>query len=169
MFLYIEPTYFGNYTIGISIASFIIGLIGLGTELEKLSTKQDNLLGDYKPGSGIYNNFFYGTAIFIAWFAIHNYYKGIIINILATPLLLFGIYPILLGLSRGLLEYTYNQRSLEEQRISVEANADNKDALIQINATKYYLFIRNVLVFVLGLTSFIAAILQILQILKYLE
>jgi|SRR5690625_1438205 len=89
--LYLFPSYFKveiiTYCICIILA--IIGVAGLGIELNKLSTNP--------KGIGL-DNLGIGIGLFAVWIIFFYYYDLWWINVLIFPLLLFGIYGTVLGI-----------------------------------------------------------------------
>jgi hypothetical protein len=166
IFLYFQPKYFDVATVGVSLASIIIGFAGLGSELNKISSGEGNFADDFKRGAGIFDNTGYGIALLILWGALYYYFPIIWVNVIISPILLFAIYGIILGLVNGFFDFTLSKKDLDEQKIAIEAKPENKEALLQYNTSKYYLIVKSVVVVIVGTVGFVAALLQALQILK---
>src|SRR5690349_4372298 len=47
IFLYFQPNYFAAATVAVSLASIIIGFLGLGTELNRISSGVGNFADDF--------------------------------------------------------------------------------------------------------------------------
>jgi hypothetical protein len=92
IFVYLSPEYFNSYWVSTIVSSFcmIFGIIGLGTELNKLNNDESNLGFD---DLGI------GLAFFIIWSVIYYNFQIIWLNYILLVILLIGLYGICTGLA----------------------------------------------------------------------
>jgi len=131
------PSYFNSWTYGVAITLFIIGIMGVGADLNKLSSREATILDQFEKGKGIFDNFFMGLGMFLAWVALYYYFGNIFVNIAVFAALLFGIYAVFLGIINSVVNYYIIKRDLEEKRIRIEADPQKKDGLVEYNSEKY--------------------------------
>lgn len=156
------PSYLNSWAYGIAFTLFIIGIMGVGVDLNKLSSREATILDQFEKGKGIYDNFFMGLGIFLTWVALHYYFDSIYVNIIIFVLLFFGIYGVFLGVINYIVNYYIIERDIEEQRIRIEAEPQKKDDLIKSNDKKYQQFIVSTLNFIAILVSIPASIVTII-------
>lgn len=91
IFLYANPLYFFYSIVSkiLSVLFLLIGIIGLGTELNKLNGENKKIGFD---DLGV------GLSLIILWAIMHYYCNNIFINILLIVILLFSSYGIVLGI-----------------------------------------------------------------------
>lgn len=89
-YLMFTPEYFGNDTITrvVSIIIFLLGIIGLSLELNKL-------VGEHKKIG--FDDFGLGLTLVIIWAILHYYFPQTWVNIILFFLLLLAVYGMLLG------------------------------------------------------------------------
>lgn len=169
IFLYFQPNYYGPVTNGVAIALIVLGIMGLGFELEKISSGQwDNLTGQ-PQGSGIFDNLGIGLGFLVVWATVYYYFPMIWVNVLTSVVLLFGVYGTILGvlnwffgiMPRGLV---YEKRIDEAGGKASSAPADNSD-----KNRKPWSMVTKIAIGISGATAFLASLLQILQILKIIK
>lgn len=163
--LYFLPLYFGSLTLGVSITLVIIGLIGVGSDLDSLSSRQSTIADGFVRGKDIYNNFFFGLALIIVWASVYYWWNSIWVNIAISVVLLLGIYSVLYGFVNGVVDFVVGQESLARRKIEIEASSDKKSALLELNSDRYAVILRVIIVVIVGLVSFVSSILTILSVL----
>ncbi len=168
IFLYFQPNYFGVMTNGAAVALIVLGIMGLGLELEKISSGQrGNLTGEPK-GSGIFDNLGIGLGFLVVWATVYYYFPLTWINVITSPMLLFSVY----GINLGILNWLF--AILPSEPVS-EKRADEKGVKAyptSIDGSKTHnpwSMATKIAVIISGVTAFIASLLQILQILKIVK
>jgi hypothetical protein len=86
VFLYFQPTYLGSVTRFIAIAFVVIGICGLGLELEKLYHGKD----DPTQNAGIFDNLGIGLGLLIIWIILYVNFAAVWLNILIGLILIFA-------------------------------------------------------------------------------
>jgi hypothetical protein len=152
IFLYFRPQYFGNLSMGVAIALIFIGFAGLGTELNKMASGDLDALVDRRKGQGIFDNLGIGIALLVVWAALYHYFPKTWINVLASPVLLFGTYGTVLGLINALF-FTVTRSSDEIVSTQSALNKPQRTAIRVISIFS-------------GVLGFIASLIQILQFLR---
>jgi hypothetical protein len=156
------PSYFGSWTNGIAITLFIIGIIGVGSELNNLSSGKATILDGFEKGKGIFDNLGFGLACIITWIAIYYFFNNIIVNILISFILLFGVYGMFLGGITWIVNNYINKRDLEEKRIRIEAEPQKKEDLVTYNSEKYRQSLTNTINIISIVFSIVASIVAVL-------
>ena len=97
VFLYLSPVYLGNSIVSLvcSIILGVVGIAGLGIELNKLSSKPKGLGFD---------NLGIGLIFIIIWSLLYYYFNITWVNIFGLLFLIFGTY----GTFRGVISVFYN-------------------------------------------------------------
>lgn len=160
------PTYFISATVGVSITLFIVGLMGVGVDLNRLSSGQASILDDFSKGKGIFDNLFFGLGFVLSWLAIHYFYNNIWTNVAISLVLLFGAYAIYLGVVNWVVNYYVSKRDLEERRIRIETEGNKREELVKHNADRYLqamLNSLNILAIILTIITSIIAIITFLD------
>lgn len=165
--LYFQPRYFGSATQWVSVVCVIIGLMALGTDLDRLT--EELLSGSIRPKNGkdVFNNIGIGAGVLLLWAIIYTNTTSLLINILIFIVLFFGVSGTLWGIMNFIFDMALSRKNLEEQRIKIEADPEKKDALIDLNNSRYYTSLKNIVLFIgflVGLLSGIATVLQWLKI-----
>ena len=153
IFLYFQKDYFGFLTNLISIVCIVIGLIGFGVELNKITSQKLGKIIDTKKGPGIFDNLGIGIGIFVIWVALYRTFPINWVNILITPLLFFSTYGMILGLVNLLFAGIVNRGTTNTNQ-----REDNELWLLAVKISAV----------ISGIIGFIASLIQILQYLKIL-
>jgi hypothetical protein len=98
IFLYFQSQYFGALTTPAAIALIVFGFAGLGVELNRITSEEFDSLIDREKGPGVFDNLGIGIAFLVAWSALYHYFPTVWMNVLTSPVLLFGTYGTVLGL-----------------------------------------------------------------------
>lgn len=106
-FLYFDPSHLGNLILSyvLTFLFLLIGIIGLGVELNKLANGNSDKLG--------FSDLFLGMGMGTCWIIIYYFREGSLSNLVFLPLLLISIY----GISKGLIKILKNLFSSESQFI----------------------------------------------------
>lgn len=138
-FFFLYPSYFEietvTYIIGIIFA--IIGIMGLGIELNKI--------GSSPKGIG-FDNLGIGIGLLVIWILAFYYFNIWWVNAFISPIMLLGVYAILLGI----LNIFYSLFSNPQESIKVKLTMKLPVVITQF-------------------AGFLLTIMQILQLLKILE
>ena len=138
IFLYFQKDYFGFLTNLISIVCIVIGLIGFGVELNKITSQKLGKIIDTKKGPGIFDNLGIGIGIFVIWVALYR---------------TFSTYGMILGLVNLLFAGIVNRGTTNTNQ-----REDNELWLLAVKISAV----------ISGIIGFIASLIQILQYLKIL-
>ncbi len=113
LFLYLFPTYFKIefITLSISILFAIIGVFGLGIEINRLSSNPN--------GIGL-DNLGIGVGIFAIWIIFFYYFNIWWVNILIFPVLIFGIYGTILGIMNIIFSLFSDPKESMKVKLSVK-------------------------------------------------
>lgn len=149
IFLYFQPQYFGALTTPTAIALIVLGFAGLGIELNKVTSEELDSLIDREKGPGIFDNLGIGIALLVVWGALYHYFPAVWVNVLTSPVLLFGTYGTVLGLVNILF--------------LVLATSSAKTTSNQSESDKPGLLAIKVVSAISGVLGFIASLIQILQ------
>lgn len=77
--------------------------------------------------------------------------------------LFFGVAFVLVGVMNFIFDFVLSKKDLEDQRIAIEADADKQEALMRLNAARYRTAVKNVLLTIGGIVSFLASLVTVLQ------
>lgn len=123
IFIYLTPDYLGSYWISTIVSSFLVicGVIGLGTELDKLNNSA-------KKNSIGFNDLGVGLGFFIFWAVLYYNFQSIWLNYLILLLLFIGTYGICAGLAK-ITQNIFSNDSNTKKAISVPVR------VFQITAT----------------------------------
>jgi len=149
IFLYFQSQYFGALTTPAAIALVVLGFAGLGIELNKITSGGLDSLIDPEKGPGIFDNLGIGIAFLVIWGALYHYFPIVWVNVLTSPVLLFGTYGTVLGLVNVLF--------------LVLAKSNAKTTSAQSGPDKPGLLAIKIVSAVSGVLGFIASLIQILQ------
>ncbi len=161
MFFLFQSDYFGLVTHAVAIVCLFIAFAGFGIEMENLANGRDASLTGYKKGTEIFINLGIGLALFILWLSLYQLNVGLILNIAISPVLMFGVYGMCLGIVNTLFTLLPNEvKNIKRSDLTqTEPSSTKRPFNTQGSATK-------IVAFIVGTTTFFAALLQILQILK---
>ncbi|RLG71458.1 MAG: hypothetical protein DRO11_04420 [Methanobacteriota archaeon] len=150
IFLYFQPQYFGALTTPVAIALIILGFAGLGIELDKIVIgKEVESLIDREKGPGVFDNLGIGIALLVVWGTLYRYFSTIWVNVLTSPVLLFGTYGTVLGLVNVLFLILVKS----SDKAASPQNEPDRPGLLAIK----------VISAIPGVLGFIASLIQILQ------
>jgi len=152
IFLYFRSQYFGALTTGAAIALIVLGFAGLGIELNKMTSEGLDLLTNRGKGPGVFDNLGIGIALLVVWGALYRYFPIMWVNVLTSPVLLFGTYGTILGLVNALF--------------LVLIKSDSKTVSSQSESDKPGVLASKIAVAISGVVGFIASLIQILQFFK---
>jgi hypothetical protein len=154
IFLYLQPDYFGILSTAAAIILIAFGFMGLGFELNKITSQDLASLINREKWPGIFDNLGIGLGFLVIWAAVYIYFPYIWLNIITSVILAFGVY----GTTLGLVNVLFVALNGSNKAIKVSENeADNAWSL----ATK-------IAVIISGVIGFIASLIQILQFIKVL-
>jgi hypothetical protein len=149
IFLYFQSQYFGALTTPVAIALIVLGFAGLGIELNKITSEELDSLINTKKGPGIFDNLGIGIAFLVVWGALYHYFPIVWVNVLTSPILLFGTYGTVLGLVNVLFH--------------VSAKSSAKTTPVQRESHKSGLLAIKIISAISGVLGFFASLIQILQ------
>jgi preprotein translocase subunit YajC len=151
IFLFFQSEHYGDATKGIAIACIVLGFIGLGTELDNITSKKQKELAPYEKGTKIYGNIGVGIALLVTWVATFKKFELVWVNALLSPLLVLGMF----GFMQGIVNLLFT--IVPEQKQDKAIGKDKKNSL----ATA-----KKIITAISGILGFVASLLQILQYLK---
>lgn len=152
IFLYFQLQYFGVLTRFAAIALVVLGFAGLGIELDKITSEELDSLINRGKGPGIFDNFGIGIAFLIVWAALYHYFPIIWLNLLTSPVLLFGTYGTILAIVNALF--------------LTLTKLGSKTASSQTELQKPWLLAIKIAAAISGVVGFVASLIQILQFVK---
>ena len=147
--LHFNPTYFGLLTKAVSIGFIVVGFMGLGLELNKIATRRPRISRTVGEKHGVFDNIGIGIGLLIIWLALGHYHRFIIVSILVSPLLLFGVYGTILGLVNAVV-------IMSRKSDSTTGNDRDTQRWQRFPARKFIAAFA-------GIIGFIASVIQILQ------
>lgn len=171
--LYFHSSYFGSGTTFVSTFCVLFGFVWLGQAIDKFIGSKQVVLSTENNKAEIFTTLGMGIGFIVGWYAIDINTYQIWVRALIAPILYYAIVFILTGIINGIIIFSsQTEKRNDEFLVSLldtsgakQLSSGTKQSSSSSNLVKNS-YLRTILAAIAGITAFIAALLQILQILK---